>query len=353
MSTRMAIAITCYDQIAQLQHINNISIETIEERAHPGDYAESGFLGSGQSFKAVLQQDWKMVEAMETTHIELAAHLKAIWQAVKNIRPLENSFAKFSYDSRLISQHFAYENSEIPKTAKKASSLFANAVVQNLEGRIKFTKGGQTDLFGVLSKWSEDLIIKNPSNNLSLTVAEGVISYIETYGFYEGGRNNPYRVDPFRLVTLLTGKDPCQLRLSFVLPSEHPPTVLSKNEGCEENAEVDSEGRRIYTLEGGAKIFDGTHGFAKIEFIGRGKKSEKPNYQVLIQGKIASSPEYASLIFVGSKTITIDFFRDLIRVVEFDDRGNTCTLYVERESQDDRVECYELNKMHQSEEQKV
>lgn len=39
----------------------------------------------------------------------------------------------------------------------------------------------------------------------------GIINYIENFGFYEGGGSqNPYRVDPDKLYTLLTGQKPPQ-----------------------------------------------------------------------------------------------------------------------------------------------
>lgn len=41
----------------------------------------------------------------------------------------------------------------------------------------------------------------------------GIIRWIEKYGFYEGGEQNAYRLDPTRIVEVLTGQEP-QTQLS-------------------------------------------------------------------------------------------------------------------------------------------
>ena len=59
--------------------------------------------------------------------------------------------------------------------------------------------------------WAEEYEIQNDAlPELKITVAgnerAGIISFIERYGFYEGGDTNPYRIDPDVLVAVLTGK---------------------------------------------------------------------------------------------------------------------------------------------------
>ncbi len=48
-------------------------------------------------------------------------------------------------------------------------------------------------------------------NEEKIVLGEGVINYIRKYGFYEGGVNNPYRVDPLHLAAVLTGHTYCSL----------------------------------------------------------------------------------------------------------------------------------------------
>jgi len=61
-----------------------------------------------------------------------------------------------------------------------------------------------------IEKWREDYYISNDAMGLSITLGGGlkggIIFYIENYGFYEGGTNNEYRIEPDKLVALLTGK---------------------------------------------------------------------------------------------------------------------------------------------------
>jgi hypothetical protein len=45
--------------------------------------SHTGFLGEGERLKAVLHQDWELVERLGTTHLHLAAHLRALLALVK------------------------------------------------------------------------------------------------------------------------------------------------------------------------------------------------------------------------------------------------------------------------------
>ena len=60
-------------------------------------------------------------------------------------------------------------------------------------------------------KWNVEYRIENLNNGVWIliggTSTSGVITYIEEYGFYEGGGvNNEYRVDPFSLYAVITGE---------------------------------------------------------------------------------------------------------------------------------------------------
>jgi hypothetical protein len=45
--------------------------------------SHTGFLSEGESLKAVLHQDWELVERLGTTHLHLAAHLHALLTLAK------------------------------------------------------------------------------------------------------------------------------------------------------------------------------------------------------------------------------------------------------------------------------
>jgi hypothetical protein len=58
--------------------------------------------------------------------------------------------------------------------------------------------------------WNEEYIIKNLKSELEIKVAgtekNGIIDYIDRFGFFEGGGvNNVYRIDPFILHAILSG----------------------------------------------------------------------------------------------------------------------------------------------------
>jgi hypothetical protein len=55
------------------------------------------------------------------------------------------------------------------------------------------------------TSWNEDHTVTNIDLNTSLLIAEGIVAYIATLGFYESGANNEYKVDPKTLIAILTG----------------------------------------------------------------------------------------------------------------------------------------------------
>jgi len=88
---------------------------------------------------------------------------------------------------------------------------------QKIIVRLLYTKGYQEDLFrpkdysqrdvDTPEKWSIHQVIENQTNGVRLVLNPGVLNYIRQFGFYEGGgEENPYRVDPIKVVALLTGK---------------------------------------------------------------------------------------------------------------------------------------------------
>ena len=82
--------------------------------------------------------------------------------------------------------------------------------IQILFIRNEIYKGIQEDLFRKDEKeyigWNRDIHITNLLNFKTVKIGEGVIDYIEKYGFYEGGGSqNSYRIDPQKLISILTG----------------------------------------------------------------------------------------------------------------------------------------------------
>lgn len=186
-------------QLDALTSINGLSIEEIERRARPGRYAASGFIGAQESFKEVLKKDWDTVEKLNVTHAELALHLNNI---ITIARRAENS-AKDPV--------IEYRTKDL-----EGNTIFSEAP-QVLEVSLAMTKGYQYDIFGpdeddkrevdTPDNWSEEYTITNKSNGVKVPINSGVLSYIREFGFYEGGGDaNKYRVDPVKVMAILTGK---------------------------------------------------------------------------------------------------------------------------------------------------
>lgn len=233
----MAINIDSYEKIDQLQHLNNTPIEEIERRARPDVVATTGFLGKTESLKNVLKADWKVVQGLKTTHIELSDKIYEIWDEnehcesrlyfyrttpfLKNnsFKPLESFSIKIAAISALITIAcaiiFSSLTALIGLIIPVALTILAFTKCQILYVTNNCHKGFQEDIFHpkLWNGWSTELKITNLLNGQSVTIGEGVVGYIKRYGFYEGGGDkNRYRVDPIRLVAILTGASPATVR---------------------------------------------------------------------------------------------------------------------------------------------
>lgn len=183
------------EQIDQLKSINGLTIEKIEKRAKPGGYSGVGFIGPDEGFNEVLIKDWRTVELLKVTHAELADHLTNIGSLARHLRTGTIEYSP-SYAP----------NNTIP--TDKPQKLTVNLVNK---------LGWQNDLFTPESnlprevntpmQWDQAHEITNKANGVSVRINTGVLSYIREFGFYEGGGDdNPYRVDPAKVMAILTGK---------------------------------------------------------------------------------------------------------------------------------------------------
>jgi len=194
-------------EIEELTMINGIPLAEIDRRAQPlKDKTQdkefwrcrsfNGFLDEGQSIKDCLLCDWNLVTRLGTTHLCLVNHLKAIIGKYNTIRVSTkrgpDAVIKFTY-----------------------TAIDLSGLIQNLTVSHRFYLGDQWTLFYNPSlpendKWKEEFKITNESVNISILIGGGlnvgIIQYIEDYGFYEGGINNEYRIDPEVLITVLTGR---------------------------------------------------------------------------------------------------------------------------------------------------
>ena len=202
----MATDIKSIHDISNLKQINGLNISIIEERARPNNWSDIGFIGKEDNLLDILQKDWKTVDALGTTHIELADHLKSIYD--KAFR--ENNKGSISYDFNTI----------------KGNTINNSSSIKQFDVKIQITQGWQNDIFDPCIdpnfydcyrtfktpiNWGTDLFLTNPKNKEYIHVTDGVIKYIKKYGFYESGKENYYRIDPIRLASVFTGNSYCSI----------------------------------------------------------------------------------------------------------------------------------------------
>jgi O-acetyl-ADP-ribose deacetylase (regulator of RNase III) len=250
----MAAQISSYESIDQLKALNGVSIEEIEKRARPDAQSECGFLGKNEKLKDVLKADWHTVEALGTTHTELADEITAIWKKATEKPSLDS----IKYTSNLKSK-FKKVDPKVTKSCTDSIFFKLNLVIalvsvvatlfftwlgligfipaalliisdlscsslkapdpapehQRLYVEHEASKEDQEDIFdpNMGNGWNDELTITNSQNGVRVTIGKGVIDYIRNYGFYAGGgEENPFRVDPARLYDILTGEELAKVR---------------------------------------------------------------------------------------------------------------------------------------------
>lgn len=199
----MATDIKSSRDIRCLQKINDVPVPKIIERARPHAWSDSGFIGMNEDLLDVLQKDWKTVEDLGTTHIEIANHLKSIWDIAFG----KERAGTLVYDFSRLDKNTINKNDPVKVFQFEAYSYLG------MQGDIFYNETEPEFIIGWLGEaWNGDLKLKNPKNGESVVIAEGVINYIRKYGFYEGGGNeNKYRIDPIRLASVFTGHRYCSI----------------------------------------------------------------------------------------------------------------------------------------------
>ncbi len=200
----MATDIRTFEELNKLDHINNVPIGTIEDRARARAWSVGGFLSADERLIDVLQKDWDTVSSLGLTHVEIAGHVnKMILKAFGGLGYSENK-REISYDFSELN------DAKLPSLLTEGASSRLSILVHGYGGFQEdiFKSGEKNSSDGCVvneRNWCRDYVITNLDTGESIKVAYGVIEYIKRYGFYEGSVE--YRVDPLRLLTVLTGKD--------------------------------------------------------------------------------------------------------------------------------------------------
>jgi hypothetical protein len=229
-----------------LEHINGLTVSEIERRARRIVDKRSdelwrvrstdGFLGADQTLRGVLAEDWHtVVTQLRLTHQLLAHHLIAVLRntELERARLGRGPAATISlvYDTSDMNADCALRCDKpvhllVSKQlyAGRQFSLFARSVKTELEARVLDDLGDDDDDEAVddesanvddMMAWNAEYTIENVALKLRVLIggtvardgtARGVPSYIERFGFYEGGDDNAYRVPPLVLIAVLSGR---------------------------------------------------------------------------------------------------------------------------------------------------
>jgi len=218
----MATDIKSFNDLSNLKQLNGVNISIIENRARPGEWANTGFIGKEDNLLDVLQKDWKTVGALGTTHIEIADHLQAIWNISSKLEEnKENPKNLITYDFNSIKGNTINTGSSIKTfytdysvTQGWQNDIFDSCITDNLSE--DFDKCYES--FNDRTVFGCDLHLTNPENKEHIHVTDAIIQYIKKYGFYESGEENFYSIDPIRLASVFTGHRYCSIAKAIKQP---------------------------------------------------------------------------------------------------------------------------------------
>jgi hypothetical protein len=239
----LSTSICSFDHLSQLTHLHGLPISEIERRARPGSYSRCGFLDSRESFKEVMDRDWKIVQAMGFTHVQLADYLRKSQSGTNfKLDDTLNAFISEVCKSQSIFQRFIhfikfyYKNLSV-NCISSIFSGFSNMVVcyQNtirIETNGLSSCGFQEDIFENPAsgypgeRWGDCPTLTN-SNGQKLLISTGGINYIERYGFYQG--STPFRINPIEAIAIVTGLCPLTVQ-SYLMKKGFDQNIFQKKQ---------------------------------------------------------------------------------------------------------------------------
>lgn len=186
-----------WKDLDQATGIEGVSWAELQQRCKPGagpGQTQGGWISDGSPIKGVLKEDWDYVQSIGTTHLELAAHLDAVYKKSHNC----------NFDKQL--DEIKYDVSDLLGNTLRSKGPVA------LKIACMRTRGIQGDLIRndneFMNGWNTDWTMSREGLTLhfgGLDSEAGIVQYIRDFGFYEGGRENDYRIQPRILVAMLTG----------------------------------------------------------------------------------------------------------------------------------------------------
>jgi len=192
----MSSGFATWQDLQASQDVHGVTWEVLQHRCSPGAGAgqtQGGWISDGRPIKEVLRDDWDAVRNLNATHLEIVAHLDAIWMQADPCG-FENPKREIEYDARSLPGNSLAAAGPVSLTL---SCLRERGIQQDLLDPYNFMKG-----------WNVQWTVK--SNGLQVLIggrnsSAGVLAYAKLFGFYEGGADNPYRVSPARVAAILAG----------------------------------------------------------------------------------------------------------------------------------------------------
>uniref|UniRef100_A0A7S1WIV5 Uncharacterized protein n=1 Tax=Alexandrium catenella TaxID=2925 RepID=A0A7S1WIV5_ALECA len=199
-SQRMSALFSTYEALARADGVAGVGWAELQRRCEPGagpGQTQGGWISDGAPIRDVLEEDWTAVARAGTTHLELAAHLDAVW-ARGRVCSFEGARDEVEYDVRSLNGNTL--SGERPQSLK-ISCMHTRGIQQDLIHPENWFEYG----------WNVDWTLSNGKVALHFggrNSSAGIVQYIRDFGFYEGGKDNSYRIDPLKLIELLTGMRP-------------------------------------------------------------------------------------------------------------------------------------------------
>lgn len=167
----------------------------LQMRCAPGGgpgQTQGGWISDGAPIMEVLRKDWAKVHSLNTTHIEVAAHLDAIWDKAHPCA-FDNPGRDVTYNANELEGNTL---ATFGSVQLKLTCTRTRGVQQDLLDPYNFSKGWNTEW--TLNDGRDQLVVGGRNSSY------GLLHYVRLFGFYEGGQSNTYRLDPVRFVAMLT-----------------------------------------------------------------------------------------------------------------------------------------------------
>jgi len=189
--------------------VQGLTWDLLQGRCAPGvamGQTQGGWISDGTPIKRVLRRDWELVRQLGSTHLELVAHLDAVYEEAQPC-DFEHPKTAIEYDARRLPGNTLRSDGPVQL---ELSCYRHRGIQQDLLHPEEWNRG-----------WNVVWTVSDGARRLEIggrNSSTGLLEYTKLFGFYEGGRDNAYRVAPEAIADLLTaGEATHHLRQAGVL----------------------------------------------------------------------------------------------------------------------------------------